>query len=141
MRPRVRRSVAAALVLLVLAGWSAGSGASPSAAPSATPDRRSPDGSVLPSPSSDVTVPGELLTALIADATARSGVPPAAISVISGESVTWNDGSWGCPKPGVMYTQALVDGYQVVLDAGGQRIDYREVDPTHFRVCEGLLGG
>jgi hypothetical protein len=34
---------------------------------------------------------------------------------IVAERVTWSDGSLGCPEPDVMYTQALVDGYRIVL--------------------------
>ncbi len=37
----------------------------------------------------------------------------------------FNDGSLGCPKPGVQYTQALVDGMRVVVTAGGRTYDYR----------------
>jgi hypothetical protein len=146
MRPRVSRSAGATLALLslavlIVAACTGGAGATHSGGPSSTPDRRSPDGSVLPSLPAGVDVPGELLTALITDASERSGVPPSAVSVVSGTSVTWNDGSWGCPKRGVLYTQALVQGYQVVIEAGGQRIDYRAVGPDSFRICEGLTGG
>jgi hypothetical protein len=31
------------------------------------------------------------------------------------ERVTWSDGSLGCPEPDMMYTQALVEGYRIVL--------------------------
>lgn len=31
------------------------------------------------------------------------------------ESVTWSDGSLGCPQPGQTYTQALVDGYRILI--------------------------
>jgi hypothetical protein len=33
----------------------------------------------------------------------------------------WNDGSLGCPEPGMMYTQALVNGYWLIIEAGVKR--------------------
>ena len=38
---------------------------------------------------------------------------------------TWNDASLGCPEPGMSYTQALVDGWRIVVKAGGSTYDYR----------------
>ncbi|WP_418605475.1 hypothetical protein [Georgenia sp. SUBG003] len=49
--------------------------------------------------------------------------------------MTWNDGSLGCPEPGTVYTQALVDGYHVVLEAGGERYDYRVGGAADVRLC------
>ncbi len=49
---------------------------------------------------------------------------------------TWNDGSLGCPEPGELYTQALVDGFQVVLEIDGERFDYRVGSGTDVRLCE-----
>ncbi|MGH8949191.1 MAG: hypothetical protein ACRDXF_10075 [Acidimicrobiia bacterium] len=50
-----------------------------------------------------------------ADLATRLGVEPDELEVISAETVTWPDGSLGCPEPGMSYTQALVDGSKVVL--------------------------
>ena len=58
------------------------------------------------------------------DAASRSGVAPEAIKVLVAERVTWSDGSLGCPLPGMMYTQALVPGYRIVLQAGEQTLNY-----------------
>lgn len=52
---------------------------------------------------------------------ARLGVAPESITVIESRQVTWADGSLGCPEPGMMYTQALVPGELIVLEAGGRR--------------------
>jgi hypothetical protein len=41
------------------------------------------------------------------------------ISLVLAEPVTWNDGSLGCPQPGMVYPQVLVDGYRFVLQAQG----------------------
>jgi hypothetical protein len=60
----------------------------------------------------------------LADAARRTGLAPDALKVLSAEVVTWSDGSLGCPQPGMMYTQALVPGYRVRIQAGGQVLDY-----------------
>ncbi|MDH5423345.1 MAG: hypothetical protein OEY55_16205 [Acidimicrobiia bacterium] len=83
-------------------------------------------------------VPADLLAAIMADAESRSATS-AALTVVRAESVTWSDGSLGCPEPGMMYTQALVTGYWVVLDAGGQQMDYRAGTSGSFKYCP--LGG
>ncbi len=71
-----------------------------------------------------------------ADLARRLGVAPASASVVQSESVTWPDGSLGCPQPGVMYTQIVTPGYHVVLSAGGQEYDYRGTQNAQMRLCE-----
>jgi hypothetical protein len=75
---------------------------------------------------------------LLADAAERSGVAQDAIVVVEAVSMTWNDGSLGCPEPGMAYTQALVDGYHVILDADGEELDYRVNLDGGFRLCEAV---
>ena len=79
------------------------------------------------------------------DAVAR-GLPAQAISVQSAQRVTWRDGSLGCPKPGYSYTQALVDGYRIVLRAGAEEYVYHGADGQKpFRCVQtgsnGAVGG
>jgi hypothetical protein len=62
--------------------------------------------------------------AAIVDAAKRTGLAPDALKVLSSETVMWSDGSLGCPQPGMLYTQALVPGYRVRIQAGGQVLDY-----------------
>ena len=69
------------------------------------------------------------------DAATRSGLSPEAIKVLVAERVTWSDGSLGCPSPGMMYTQALVPGFRVMLDAGGQVLDYHAGASGHLFLC------
>jgi hypothetical protein len=38
------------------------------------------------------------------------------LTVLRAEAVTWSDASLGCPKPGRVYTQALVEGYRIIVD-------------------------
>ena len=81
--------------------------------------------------------PQDILDAILADAAQESGVSAQAIRVVRAQSVIWNDGSLGCPQPGVLYTQAQVDGYWVVLEAGSDEYDYRASDSGAFFLCEG----
>ncbi len=56
--------------------------------------------------------------------------------MLHAETVTWNDGSLGCPEPGQIYTQALVPGYHFVLGHRGQRYDYHASGKGHFVLCQ-----
>jgi hypothetical protein len=51
-------------------------------------------------------------------------VEPGQVTVVSSSEVTWPDGSLGCPEPGMNYTQALVQGSRIVLEAGGKQYHY-----------------
>ena len=69
-------------------------------------------------------LPAARIEAALDDATTRVNLPREQIEVVIAESVTWADGSLGCPQPGMMYTQALVPGFRIVLNAGGQLLAY-----------------
>jgi hypothetical protein len=60
----------------------------------------------------------------VEDLAVRLGVSADAITVVKSEPVTWSDGSLGCPQPGMSYTQAIVDGFQVVLSHEDRLFDY-----------------
>ena len=59
----------------------------------------------------------------IEDLADHLGTEPSSITVTSAEAVVWPDGSLGCPEPGMVYTQAQVDGLLIRLSADG--IEYR----------------
>ena len=87
-------------------------------------------------------LPDEILEGILADAARRTGASEETIEVVRADAMTWNDGSLGCPEPGMLYTQALVDGFQVILDADGEELDYRVGQGGSFRLCEdGRPGG
>ncbi len=70
--------------------------------------------------------PEEIVQAAVRAALAAVGLPEgSAVTVVRAEAVLWPDGSLGCPRPGVMYTQAEVPGYWVELDVADQHFDYR----------------
>jgi hypothetical protein len=60
----------------------------------------------------------------VADLAGRLAIPLADVEVVSAGSVTWPDGSLGCPQPGHFYTQALVPGYEAILRHRGRAYDY-----------------
>ena len=62
--------------------------------------------------------------AVLADARQRSGAGPDRVRVVQSEAVTWRDGSLGCPEPGRMYTQALIRGYLIRVQAGAAVLEY-----------------
>jgi hypothetical protein len=130
------------LVALVLAACAAGTGApSTSASPTesqvAEPSATSSaaDHDHTGGPPAPAGIPEDPWHALLADLEDRIGSPVTDVTVVSAEAKTWNDGSLGCPVPGQMYTQALVDGYQVILEIDGERYDYRIGSATDVRLC------
>lgn len=129
-------------VLLLTACAAQTGDASPSADPS-RPARTEPALVTIPPSDEPVIgeVPAEVLASLVADASERTGVDGATIEVVQAESVTWSDGSLDCPEPGMFYTQALVDGYHVILQAGDEELDYRVMSAGGFRLCEGRRPG
>ena len=133
--------IAVGLAAILLAACSAGPGA-----PSASSDRPSASDRQVPIASPSATrgetgdVPDEILQAAIAAAAQETGADPSTITVVSAEATTWNSGALGCPKPGEMYTQALVPGYRIVLEAGGRELDYHASESGTIKLCEGVLG-
>lgn len=84
-------------------------------------------------------VPQDLLEAIMDDVQARFDIAPDELVIAKAEAVIWNDGSLGCPQPGQFYTQALVEGYWVVLSHEGQEFDYRATEGGLFLLCEQRL--
>ncbi|HYI65340.1 MAG TPA: hypothetical protein VEW95_00285 [Candidatus Limnocylindrales bacterium] len=81
-------------------------------------------------------LPNEILAGILSDAAQRTGVAEDAIEVVRADAMTWSDGSLGCPEPGMLYTQALVDGFHVIVNADGEELDYRVGQGGSFRLCE-----
>jgi hypothetical protein len=113
-----------------------------------TPIPRTPTPRLLPQPLPVVEpgatpgeVPEDLLRAIVNDLAARLEVTAEAVTLVRAEFVVWPDGSLGCPQPGFVYTQALVPGYRVVLQVGGQDYDYRVGQGGYFVLCERSLPG
>jgi hypothetical protein len=80
-------------------------------------------------------VPEAILGPILNQAAKLANVPPQQLAIVRAEAVVWNDGSLGCPEPGMEYTQALVNGYWVVIEAVRQTYDFRVGGGGTFRLC------
>jgi hypothetical protein len=60
----------------------------------------------------------EKIAQAIQDLANRLKIPPEEITLVDVVEVVWRDGSLGCPQPGMMYTQALVEGMRIRLSVG-----------------------
>lgn len=155
MRSRAFWLPAAAMLSLVLSACASDDSASqnsPSEAsnPSATgappasrpPFRTATPGPLTQPPSPTPTptpTPAELAPArweAILAALAERGVTsePELLSV---ESRLWNNGALGCPERGQTYTQAQVQGMQVIVEAAGEAFDFRFGRGDSPRLCAG----
>ena len=86
-----------------------------------------PPGATPAAPSPAAPIPVGVAAAIrqaLAHASQHTGLPADELQIVSAESVTWPDGSLGCPQPGMAYTQALVPGFRVRLRAGDEVLDY-----------------
>jgi hypothetical protein len=72
----------------------------------------------------------------VADLAATTGIASDDIEVVRAERVTWRDGALGCPRPGEMYTQALVEGYRILLQADGEEFAYHGATGQPPFFCE-----
>jgi len=117
---------------LLAAAWVVGgcSAASSSVQPSQVPEG---------SPSGNVALPSSVIEPVVAEVAKLAGIPADQLTVISAAAVTFPDGRLGCPQPGVAYTQALVDGYKIIAEAGGKTYDFRGTGSS-FRRCTNPTG-
>jgi hypothetical protein len=108
------------------------------------PPERIPDVVQTPGvPSGDTValaeLPRELRRAVVADAAKRLGVKENGVVLTRAERVTWNDGSLGCPQPGMGYSQALVPGYRVVARTADRELVYHTDESRHTLACAETL--
>lgn len=80
-------------------------------------------------------VPDEMIEDVLEMAVDETGISREDIRVLSAEAVTWSDGSIGCPQDDMMYTQALVPGYRVILDVAGEELAFHASQAGDFRPC------
>ncbi len=91
---------------------------------------------------SNIDVPSQLqpmVADIIEDIIGRTQIERSAISLTSYQSITWADGSIGCPQPGYSYIQVLIDGYLLYFDAAGQEMRYHSNGVKHFVYCTAPL--
>ena len=84
----------------------------------------------------NVQLAPSLIAPAIADLATRTGAEESEIRVVKALPVMWNDGSVGCPEPGLAYTRALVSGMWALLEHQGRYYSYHAAGTRGFRLCE-----
>ena len=94
----------------------------------------------MPSASATDTVdpPETHMEAIRADLDGR-GVSGSDATLVEAYRKTWESGALGCPLPGASYTQALVEGWQVVVKVGDKTYDYRFGSSSSPTLCENSM--
>ena len=72
----------------------------------------------------------------VGDLAGRLGVEQDEIVTRSAVLTVWRNGALGCPKPGMQYTQAQIDGAKIVLEVGGSTYSYHAGGSTPPFLCE-----
>jgi hypothetical protein len=70
-------------------------------------------------------LPASVRTAVLQAASGRTGLSTSELRIVSTERRTWSDGCLGLSEPGVFCTQALVEGWRVVVEGREYRLVYR----------------
>ena len=115
-----------AVVLLV--------GCAPAVSVPVTPAPMNP-ASTTPGPAAGGNDLPSLIRTVSDDAARRSGVDASRVRVIEAGAVTWSDGSLGCPEPDRMYTQALVPGFRIRIQAGSRLLVYHANARGNWVLC------
>lgn len=138
---RNRTAIVAVLACLLLASACGGD----TEVTSASADGAESDGEATDGPGEDVTTTqledtsgersgaGTVATDLLA---ADRGINRDTITVVEVEEVQWPNGSLGCPKPDFIYTQAVVPGIRVILEAAGETYSYHGTTEADLFLCD-----
>lgn len=92
------------------------------------PQRDQPDPNVtagMESPAVAASLPEAIRTAVMADAAERTGLSADQLTIIQAEPQDWPDGCLGIAEPDTLCTQAIVPGWQVVVQGPEQEWVYR----------------
>ncbi len=103
-------------------------------APSVGKDKTNMTGIPIPLPLDPANE--ALATQAKQDLANRLSVSKDQIDLIEVRSVTWPDGSLGCPQPGMMYTQMVVDGLLIRLRARGNIYEYHSGGSRDPFLCQ-----
>jgi len=69
--------------------------------------------------SADAKTIDQQITGAMKDLADRIDIAAEVVTVKDARSVQWGSGAMGCPKPDMNYTQALVPGIRLLLEANG----------------------
>lgn len=109
---------------------------SPTGLPIATAPTKMPSTSV--GTTGTVDPPETHMEAIRADLDGR-GVSGSDATLVEAHRKTWNTSALGCPLPEGNYTQALVEGWQVVVKVGDKTYDYRFGTDASPTLCENSM--
>lgn len=70
------------------------------------------------------------------DLAKRLSVDAGQIETVDVYQVTWPNSGLGCPKPGMVYAQVMVDGMRIRLRAGGRVYEYHSGGQRGPFLCE-----
>lgn len=70
-------------------------------------------------------LPPKVVKAVIADLTKQQNLPPEKLEVTQYSRESWSDGCLGLPQPEEICSQAIVEGWRVVVSDGSQKWVYR----------------
>ena len=90
---------------------------------------------------STTEIPRDVRRAVVADAARRFNVAESAVVLTRAEQVTWPDGSLGCPQPGRMYTQMLVEGFRVAAKTAAGELIYHTDNRGNVASCAAGTAG
>lgn len=65
-----------------------------------------------------------LVESALAQAQTLTGLGRQQLRVLDAAAVSWPDGAGGCPEPDRIYTQAIVPGFRIRIQAGTQVLNY-----------------
>jgi hypothetical protein len=121
MLNRLQRLPLAAGILISMIGCSPAENASSSQAPAAVTAPATIENAPLAGGQAGLQ---QAIVAARQDLAGRRGKEVDSIQVLEADAVNWRSGAIGCPQPGVYYTQALVPGYRILLQAGSEVFIY-----------------
>ena len=121
MNKRIRQGIQLGVYSVILACTSCGQyGAESTADDTAeSNDRQKPVQESGMDSSTDGKTMDQHISDAVAELAARTGVAADTITVRDARAVNWGSGAAGCPEPGMNYTQAIVPGLQLLLEADG----------------------
>jgi hypothetical protein len=74
------------------------------------------------------------------DLASRLNVAKDQIELVEFKAVVWPDGSFGCPQPGIAYTQVQQEGYLIQLRFESKLFDYHGGGKRPPFLCEETAG-
>jgi hypothetical protein len=94
----------------------------------ATPEMPEPgqpeEATDIPAPTDSSKPVPNAVTAALAFLAKQMDVPESDIEVVKVESMQWPDGCLGAAQPDEMCTQAIVDGYRIILSVDGREYEF-----------------